>query len=655
MSASPGGQDGRTLSDGFQRPDGSEVGNGWRPMRGDWRIASSSLEVTGGTSKALIAQAAFPLGRTFAVEGRISVGPPGGSHDGVAFNIQDGGDGRLTWYAATLLLGEPCIWAVWELGTHRQSRLLAYNEIGISADHAYTIRVSSSAYRRFEVQILDGSTELVSQSVPLDPFSEQLAGGHAGLYSESGGAAGTFRVSHAAVASSSDPSQPPSPPPPAPLVCTPVAGPPHRLSGATWSLAGSSRVDDTQSRIGVGQPLLTSGDRQYVGYYDGDLEMSVASRPLGGDTWVKQRLGEHVGWDAHNGIAMAVDRDGHLHVSGDMHNVPLIYFRTMVAGDVTTLTRIPSMVDRSAEDRATYPVFLHDADGALIFNYRNGGSGNGSTYYNVYDEATRRWLPLFDRPMFDGEHLRNAYPSNPGLGPDGDFHMVWVWRETADAATNSRLCYARSRDMVHWRTVEGDPVPLPIVYSTPGVLVDPVPNYGGLLNGVPRIGFDAGGQVLISYYKFDAALNTQVYVARPRREGGWETIQVSRWSGRYVAQGVGAIPRVPLVSEVSPLPDGNLSMRYEYAGQSGIWIMDPGTLIPFTEVPAPAGLPPAIMTPTSTFPGMQVLVQNDQGTAPSPAERYVLCWEARPTVMDLPQAPPHPDPNPLLVHRLTRS
>jgi hypothetical protein len=315
------------------------------------------------------------------------------------------------------------------------------------------------------------------------------------------------------------------------------------------------------------------------------------------------------------------------------------------------------MVDPSTENSMTYPVFLYNGDGALIYNYRNGGSGNGSSYYNIYDETTQTWSRLFDQPLFDGQGLYNSYPSNPALGPDGNFHMVWVWRDTADAATNSHLCYARSKDMVNWSTIGGSAITLPIVYSTPGVLVDPVPNYGGMLNGAPRIGFDAKNQALISYYKFDQKLNTQVYVARPRPGNGntWTITQVSKWTGRYLAQGIGGIPGVPVVSAVSTLPDGNLQMQYNYTDQSGIWIMNPKTLIPFTEAAVPVSLPAEITTLRSTFPGMQVQERGDLGSSGSSNEKYVLRWEALPTNNDLPRNPPYPDPSPLQVYLLQSS
>lgn len=645
-----------SFTDDFQRADSTTVGNGWNPIKGSWAIVSDSLELTAGTSQLLIAQTGFELGKTFVVEGKVRLSAPGGSHNGIAFNLHHNTDGSLSWYGATLMLGNPSIWSVWEVGTGMLTRLPAFDEIDISADHTYTIRVTSAVYGWFEVQILDGSQVLASKLVQLDPFTAQLAGGYAGMYSQSGVADGLFRVTKASVASTSVKSNPPAPPAPAPLVCTPVQGPPYTVPGSTYSVVSSSQVDLTQSRVGVVQPVLTHNDIQYVGYYDANLQLVIASRAVGSDTWVKQPLPEYIGWDAHNGITMAVDRDNQLHVAADMHNVPLIYFRTKTAGDVTTLTKIDSMVDPSTENSMTYPVFLYNGDGALIYNYRNGGSGNGSSYYNIYDESTQTWSRLFDQPLFNGQGLYNSYPSNPALGPDGNFHMVWVWRDTADAATNSHLCYARSKDMVSWVTVGGDPISLPIVYSTRGVIVDPVPNYGGLLNGAPKIGFDADNNVLISYYKLDRELNTQVYVAAPEsKSNAWKTTQVSQWTGRYLAQGIGAIPNVPTVSPVSTLPDGNLQMQYNYLDQSGIWIMNPKTLIPFTEAAVPASMPSDITALRSTFPGMQVQVRGDLGAAASTDEKYVLRWEALPTNMDRPRNPPYPDPSPLQVYLLKAS
>ncbi|MBO0812474.1 MAG: hypothetical protein J2P23_10570, partial [Microlunatus sp.] len=245
-----------SFSDSFQRADSTTVGNGWDPIKGSWAIVSDSLELTAGTSQLLIAQTAFELGRSFVVEGDVRLSAPGGSHNGIAFNLHHKADGSLSWYGATLQLGNPSIWSVWEVGTGLLTRLPAYDEIDISADHTYTIRVSSTVYGWFDVQVLDGTAVLASKRVQLDPFTQQLAGGYAGLYSQSGVPGGTFRVTHAGAVSTPVPSQPPAPPAPAPLVCTPVQGPPYTVPGSTWTVVNSSQVDLTQSRVGVPQQVL---------------------------------------------------------------------------------------------------------------------------------------------------------------------------------------------------------------------------------------------------------------------------------------------------------------------------------------------------------------------------------------------------------------
>jgi putative BNR repeat neuraminidase len=655
-----------TYSDDFHRADGGDVGPGWRQLRGSWSIVDDTLRPTGNSAQMQIAQTAFELGRTFTVEATVSAGAPGGVHSGVAFNIHDRGNGNQDCYALTLSYGNPSVWALFNIENSAQRFLPAFKEIDIEPDHPYTLRATASRYGSFHVAILDGDTALVDEDVDLDPYDAQLAGGYFGLYSQAGDADGLFQVYGIEARSTTEPSSPPAPPAAAPLVCVPVQGPPYQLPGSEWTVVGASQADTTQPYVAVGQGLLTTGTTQYVVYYDANREMTVAQRTTGSDTWIHQPLGNYVGTDGHNSVGFALDRDGQLHVAGNMHNVPLIYFRTATAGDATTLTKIASMVDPDTEQSETYPVFLYNADGQLIYNYRSGVSGNGATYYNIYDESTRTWSRLLDQPLFDGQGAGNAYPSGPALGPDGRFHMVWVWRATGDAATNHTLCYARSADLVHWETVDGDPLSLPITQSTKGVVVDPIPVYDGLLNGVPTIGFDAGGTVLISYYKIDKRLDTQVYVARPARRDRWQVVQVSEWTGRYYAEGIGTIPPQPLVSPVGTLPDGNLQLAYSYepsAAQSysGTWILDPGTLKPFTEAPLEEilrfgntplpNLPAELTTVRSTFPGMAVQLRPDSGSSGSAAQQYFLRYEALPA----PVSGTQPAPGPLQVYLVQSS
>ena len=312
-------------------------------------------------------------------------------------------------------------------------------------------------------------------------------------------------------------------------------------------------------RVWAGHPvpfaLVVTDTRIYVGYYDAARQLTVASRPRGSSWWTYTKLPSWVGWDSHNSIAMAVDTAGQLHVAGNMHNDPLVYFHTTEAGEVRTLARAP-MVGDEAERSMTYPAFLKDAGGRLIFKYRDGGSGRGREIYNVYDGAG--WKRLLDSPLANGEGKRSAYFVGPALGPDGWFHLAWVWRDSPDAATNHDLSYARSRDLVHWTRSDGTPLPLPIRLGD-SEIVDAVPVRGGMINNNTVAGFDARGRVLIVFHKFDAAGDTQLFVAR-REAKGWRIVQASAWKGfRWDFGGTGSLDFsvdgafVPQGREIFPL------------------------------------------------------------------------------------------------------
>ena len=283
-----------------------------------------------------------------------------------------------------------------------------------------------------------------------------------------------------------------------------------------YRLVETLEIDTVPSWFPVGFCLLTQDQHQLVAYYDKTHEMVVARRQLGAKQWQKTTLPSKVGWDSHNYITLAIDAKGIMHLAGNMHGVPLIYFRTERPGDISTFKR--QAMTGQEERRCTYPRFLRDSNGTLLFTYRSGGSGNGRRFYNRYDVKTRTWSRFLNTPLFEGEGQRNAYPLGPSRGPDGLFHMIWVWRDTPDCATNHHLSYARSRDLKQWETAGGIPVPLPLTLGQPALCVDPIPSGGGIINGCARLVFDSGNRPVISYHKRDQNGHMQIYVAR--YEGG---------------------------------------------------------------------------------------------------------------------------------------
>ncbi len=396
--------------------------------------------------------------------------------------------------------------------------------------------------------------------------------------------------------------------------------------------------------------LLTHPPHQFVAFYDAERQMTVAARKLDRREWQFVRLPSRVGWDSHNYLTMAVDDGGHLHLSGNMHCVPLIYFRTEKPLDIATLERVPAMVGRN-EKRCTYPRFLRGAEGELIFTYRDGSSGNGDQMWNVYDVKTRSWRRLLDEPLFSGQGKMNAYFRGPERDSQGVFHVCWVWRDTPDCATNHDLCYARSRDLVHWETSAGRPLELPITLGKAEV-VDPVPPGGGMINGNTKIGFDAKGRVVLAYHKFDASGNTQLYNAR-REKDGWKIYQISDWDDRWEFSGGGTIGFGIRVGPVRVLPDGSLVQSYSHRKHgSGTWRLDPATLQPVGPAPSRPGLPRPVRRLESKDPRMGVRTAADLGQSGEPGVRYVLRWETLPSNRDRPHPGDPPEPAMLRLVKL---
>lgn len=412
-------------------------------------------------------------------------------------------------------------------------------------------------------------------------------------------------------------------------------------------------IEPVWSAHPVGFCLLTRPPNQFVAYYDARRRMSVAQRSLQSTNWTITKLPSTLGWDSHNYVTMALDREGGLHVSGNMHNVPLVYFRSEKPLNASSLTQVKAMVgDR--EQHVTYPVFMHDRAGALVFRYRDGRSGSGDDLYNVYDEKTRSWRRLLDQPLTSGLGRMNAYCSVPARGPDGRFHVVWVWRDTPDCSSNHDISYARSDDLVHWTDSVGRPLKLPITLES-GDIVDPVPVRGGLINVNRELGFDNAGRPVVTYHKYDTNGDLQVYAAR-RGTNGWGMVQVSDWKGyRWEFSGGGTVIAEVKIGAVRPLGKGRLGLSYRYPRGSGAWVLDETTLrpIPGAKVPREEPLVPAAFAKVeSTFPGMKKQMHRDVGEAP-PGVRFALTWETLEANRDRPRTSPLPEPSMLRVLQIS--
>lgn len=410
-------------------------------------------------------------------------------------------------------------------------------------------------------------------------------------------------------------------------------------------------IDQVWSGHRVNAQMIQRGDHQFIVYYDASRQMSIAHRANQRTPWRYQKLPSFVGWDSHNYATVDVDERGYIHVMGNMHNDPLVYFRSRKPWDIRTLEQVEYLVDADRETRVTYPRFLHDRDGRLISIFRIGGSGDGKYYYHLFDTASQSWSLLHDKQFFDGEGERGAYYIGPDVGPDGRFHVVWVWRETPSAATNNNLSYARSADLVNWEDSNGNPISLPIIRST-GEVVDPVPAFGGILNGQKRLGFDASGLPMISYYKHDAKGDTQIMLAR-KAGNGWSIHQISEWTGTNQSLDRGGSLNVSILVRDAPYvaSDGTIRVRVIKEGKFVEYSIDPASNR-VLEIGTYSSNPTQV-TAVRDNPQLTQYIVRAEGVPPESTSDFYLSWEANPPNQD--QARQDiPPPSTLRLYKVAR-
>lgn len=431
-------------------------------------------------------------------------------------------------------------------------------------------------------------------------------------------------------------------------------------TGKTETIVQTIKIDSVWAGHPVGFFLYTHGNRQYIAYYNAERRTVVGQRNLTDDKFelhilpatTRETAGGTstvVGWDSHNFLTLGVDKEGFIHLSGNVHVNPLTYFRSTKPNDISALEQIFEMVG-TEEKRTTYPHFMLTKEGDLLYHYRDGGSGDGNEIYNVYSTETKIWKRLLSTPLTDGQGLMNAYQTQPTPLEDGLYHMYWVWRDTPDCSTNHDLSYMKSPDLKNWFDAFGNPISLPATLEQKSLIVDPIPVEGGIINLAAKMVLDEKNNPVFVYHKFDKSGNTQFYSARIQNNK-WIYKQLTNWDYRWFFSGGGSINSDILLKDFRKRSDGNYEVDYWHIKYGDGTILLNGNFESIGKVLKPEPLN-ARLKVEGDFPGLLIQTTEDIGDYNEEDARYVLKWETIKRNRDRAPEKPWPGPSQLYLYKL---
>ena len=420
------------------------------------------------------------------------------------------------------------------------------------------------------------------------------------------------------------------------------------------------KIDKVWAGHPVGFCLLTHGNRQYIAYYNAERSMVVGQRNLDDEKFslhILPRTSREtnggtstvLNWDSHNSVTLGIDKDGFIHLSGNMHVHPITYFKSTKPGDISTLVQEMTLVGAN-EKRCTYPHFMNTKEGELIFHYRDGGSGNGNEIYNIYSCETKKWSRMLDDPLTDGQGLMNAYQTQPIVMSDGWYHVYWVWRDTPDCSTNHDLSYMKSPDLKNWYNAFGEPVELPATLDKRLVIVDPIPVKGGIINLAAKLCLDEKNKPIFVYHKYDAEGNLQFYTARLKGKK-WESKQITDWDYRWEFSGNGSINSEVVIKDFMKRDDGFYELSYWHIKYGDGTILLNKKLKNIGKVLKPEPFH-ATLTVEGEFPGLLIQTRGDLGESGEEGVRYMLKWETINRNRDRPRPKPWPEASQLYLYKL---
>lgn len=373
----------------------------------------------------------------------------------------------------------------------------------------------------------------------------------------------------------------------------------------------------------AGHPLTfsiaTRGNYQVVAFYDSERRMILAERRVGKPFTRKITIPMKVNWDSHNGIAMAIDSSGFIHVASNMHASPMNYFSSRNPYDISSVKSTDMGIGLYL-DRVTYPQFFEDTAGMLHLLFRYGKSGSGA-YVMLSHRAGSPWSLVGGKPLLDFGTTASPYISGPYKDRQGVYHLGWIVRDTRDASSNHDIYYAKSKDLIRWTDSRGRPLNLPI-RSGQGELVAAVPKGAGLLNGNVKMGFDRAGRPTFLFSRTGKDGSLDVYSSR-LENGAWIVRKALDLHLRWQFQGGGSLENAMNIYSPELGQDGIMRASLVVNSKEMTCELRSGDAALVNCAHRANDVPAVLMQQVSTYPGMHVRTT----LASYGGQRYLLRWE----------------------------
>ena len=193
--------------------------------------------------------------------------------------------------------------------------------------------------------------------------------------------------------------------------------------------------------------------------------------------------------------------------------------------------------------------------------------------------------------------------------------------------------------------------------ETDGLIVDPIPSGGGIINGGAKLVFDSQHRPVIAYHESDAKDHMQLYVTR--FDGGkWTCSVITAWDKPVKFSGGGAMPFIGIrISTPQPAGEGVWVVGYRHRDYGrGKVAFNETTLRPvtFKTMPQPREYPIELSRPEIEFDGIGVRRAPDLGKSGDPNVRYVLKWDVLPPHYDRKRSGSLPPASMLRLYKLVR-